>query len=151
MPNYSCNNIHCLSFYPLFNGTSKQRLYGPFRILGLQPRDKEAKLVVNTKEIFLLNLHQSRVHFPAERNALVLDSQHGRRDVTSKPAIRSISLFTHAKPIFLFTISFTLCIFLTVHWSRGIWLEKLPNERKMQGLAWKHFGGTGRTRDTVDT
>ena len=29
-------------------------------------------LVVNTKEIFLLNLHQNRVHFPAERNALFL-------------------------------------------------------------------------------
>ena len=44
-------------------------------------------LVVNTKEIFLLNLHQNRVHFPAERNAFVLDHQHGRRDVTCKPAI----------------------------------------------------------------
>ena len=56
-------------------------------ILGLQPRDKAAMLVVNTKEIFLLNLHQNRVHFPAERNAFVLDHQHGRRDVTCKPAM----------------------------------------------------------------
>ena len=56
-------------------------------ILGLQPRDKAAMLVVNTQEIFLLNLHQNRVHFPAERNAFVLDHQHGRRDVTCKPAI----------------------------------------------------------------
>ena len=56
-------------------------------ILGLQPRDKAAMLVVNTKETFLLNLHQNRVHFPAERNAFVLDPQHGRRDVTCKPAI----------------------------------------------------------------
>ena len=56
-------------------------------ILRLQPRDKAAMLVVNTKEIFLLNLHQNRVHFPAERNAFVLDHQHGRRDVTCKPAI----------------------------------------------------------------
>ena len=56
-------------------------------ILGLQPRDKAAMLVVNTKEIFLLNLHQNRVYFPAERNAFVLDHQHGRRDVTCKPAI----------------------------------------------------------------
>ena len=44
-------------------------------------------LVVNTKEIFLLNLHQNRVHFPAERNAFVLDHQHGCHDVTCKPAI----------------------------------------------------------------
>ena len=44
-------------------------------------------LVVNTKEIFLLNLHQNRVHFPAERNAFVLDHQRGRRDATCKPAI----------------------------------------------------------------
>ena len=57
------------------------------RILGLQPRDKAAILVVNTKEIFLLNLHQNEVHFPAERNAFVLDHQHGRRNVTCKPAI----------------------------------------------------------------
>ena len=56
-------------------------------ILGLQPRDKAAMLVVKTKEIFLLNLHQNRVHFPEERNAFVLDHQHGRRDVTCKPAI----------------------------------------------------------------
>ena len=56
-------------------------------ILGLQPRDKAAMLVVKTKEFFLLNLHQNRVHFPAERNAFVLDHQHGRRDVTCKPAI----------------------------------------------------------------
>ena len=58
-------------------------------ILGLQPRDKAAMLVVKTKEIFLLNLHQNRVHFPAERNAFVLDHQHGRRDVTCKPAIQT--------------------------------------------------------------
>ena len=56
-------------------------------ILGLQPRDKAAMLVVNTKETFLPNLHQNRVHFPAERNAFVLDHLHGRRDVTCKPAI----------------------------------------------------------------
>ena len=30
-------------------------------------------LVVNTKKTFLLNLHQNRVHFLAERNAFVLD------------------------------------------------------------------------------
>ena len=62
-------------------------------ILGLQPRDKAAMLVVNTKEIFLLNLHQNRVHFPAERNAFVLDHQHGRRDVTCKPAICHASAY----------------------------------------------------------
>ena len=56
-------------------------------ILGLQPRDKAAMLVVNTKDIFPLNLHQNRVHFPAERNGFVLDHQHGRRDVTCKKAI----------------------------------------------------------------
>ena len=60
------------------------------RILGLQPRDKAAMLVVNTKEIFLLNLHQNGVHFPAERDAFVLDHQHGRRDVTCKPAIKLV-------------------------------------------------------------
>ena len=56
-------------------------------ILGLQPRDKVAMLVVTTKEIFLLNLHQNRVHFPVERNAFVHDHQHGCRDITCRPAI----------------------------------------------------------------
>ena len=45
-------------------------------------------LLVNTKGTFLLNLHQNRVHFPAERNAFVLDPQRGRCDVTCKPAIQ---------------------------------------------------------------
>ena len=44
----------------------------PSSILGLQPRDKTAMLAVNTKETFLLNLHQNRVHFPAERTAFFL-------------------------------------------------------------------------------
>ena len=57
-------------------------------ILRLQPRDKAAMLVVtDTKEIFLQNLHQNRVHFPAERNSFVFDHQHGCRDITCKPAI----------------------------------------------------------------
>ena len=58
-----------------------------YQILGLQPRDKVAMLGVNTKETFLLNLHQNRIQFPAERNVFVLDHQHGHRDVTCKPAI----------------------------------------------------------------
>ena len=56
-------------------------------ILGLQPRDKAAMLVVKTKETFLLNLHQNRVYFPAKRNAFVPEPQHGHRDITCKPAI----------------------------------------------------------------
>ena len=70
-------------------------------ILGLQPRDKAAMLVVKTKETFLLNLHQNRVHFPAERNAFVLDHQHGRRDVTCKPAIRSAILQHNKQHVFI--------------------------------------------------
>ena len=68
------------------NGIAPKRT----RILGLQPRDKAAMLVVNRKEMFLINLHQNRVHFPEERDAFVLDHQHGCRDVTCKPAIPSI-------------------------------------------------------------
>ena len=71
--------------------TASKRPYEFDCILGLQPRDKAAMLVVKTKEIFLLNLHQSRVHFLAERNAFVLDHQHGRRDVTCKPAIDGVA------------------------------------------------------------
>ena len=39
------------------------------------------------KNISSNNLHENRVQFPEERNAFVLDHQHGRRDVTCKPAI----------------------------------------------------------------
>ena len=85
--------VHCISL------TKREGRTG--RILGLQPRDKAAMLVVNTKEIFLLNLHQNRVHFTAERNAFVLDHQHGRRDVTCKPAISARGLdSTDRGPIF---------------------------------------------------
>ena len=38
------------------------------------------------KKLFSKNLHENRVLFPEERNAFVLDHQHGRRDVTCKPA-----------------------------------------------------------------
>ena len=40
------------------------------------------------KNIFSKNLHENRVWFPEERNAFVLDHQHGRHDVTCKPAIK---------------------------------------------------------------
>ena len=49
-------------------------------------------LVVKTKETFPLNLHQNRVHFQLARNAFVLDPQHGRPDVTCKPAIATAIL-----------------------------------------------------------
>ena len=83
---------HTVSIYATRTESSTDRKHRLMRgeiitILGLQPSDKAAMLVVKTKEIFLLNLHQNRVHFPAERNAFVLDHQHGRRDVTCKPAI----------------------------------------------------------------
>ena len=50
------------------------------RDLGLQPRDKAAMLGGKYKRIFFLkNLHENRVLFPEEKNAFVLDHQHGRR------------------------------------------------------------------------
>ena len=82
-------DIRCyIALRPLFRDVFEIEVL----ILGLQPRDKAAMLVVNTKEIFLLNLHQNRVHFPAERNAFFLDHQHGRRDVTCKPAIALLNV-----------------------------------------------------------
>ena len=82
-----CSVSRVIKFLPVIKRKKKTLFSGYFAILGLQPRDKAAMLVVNTKEIFLLNLHQNRVHFPAERNAFVLDHQHGGRDVICKPAI----------------------------------------------------------------
>ena len=61
-----------LSSYPnwalLFCGTVQSLVQGGN--LGLQPRDMAAMLVVNT------------IKFPAERDAIGLHYQHGRRDVT---------------------------------------------------------------------
>ena len=42
-------------------------------ILGLQPRDKAAMLVVHTIYFFSNNLHENGVYFPEERNAFVFD------------------------------------------------------------------------------
>ena len=42
---------------------------------------------------FSKNLHENRIQFPEERNPFVLDRQHGRRDVTCKPAIHMGILF----------------------------------------------------------
>ena len=50
-------------------------------ILGSQPRDKAAE-----------ELHENGVLFPKEKDASVLDHQHGRRDVTCKPAIKTESI-----------------------------------------------------------
>ena len=44
-------------------------------------------LGVNTIEIFSKNLHENRVKFPEERNAFVLDYQHGHHDIMCKLAI----------------------------------------------------------------
>ena len=75
---------------------SKVKIFTDVYILGLQPRDKVAMLVANTKETFLLNLRQNRVHSPAERNGFVLDPRHGRRDVTCKPAIAEWQVLPHS-------------------------------------------------------
>ena len=45
------------------------------------------------------NLHENGVQFPEERNAFVLDHQHGRRDVTCKPAILSNTFFCPQVPL----------------------------------------------------
>ena len=71
----------------------KQKMYSTLNseitlILSLQLRDKAAMLGVITEELFFpQNLHENRVKFPEERNAFVLDQQHGHCDTTCKPAI----------------------------------------------------------------
>ena len=40
------------------------------------------------------NLLESRNQFPEERNAFVFDHQHGRREVTCKPAIRGTNSYS---------------------------------------------------------
>ena len=50
-------------------------------ILGLQARDEAAMLMFNTINTLINTLHESGVKMPEERNAFILDPQHGRRDV----------------------------------------------------------------------
>ena len=48
-------------------------------------------LGVKRIELFIEEKHENRVEFPGEeRNAFVLDHQHGRRVVTWKPAIGTL-------------------------------------------------------------
>ena len=60
-----------LTYFFFWFSRATLKLVSP-SILGLQPRDKAAMLVVKTKEIYLLNLHQNRVHFPAREMLLFL-------------------------------------------------------------------------------
>ena len=57
-------------------------------ILGMQPCWGSIE-----QNFFSKNLHENRIQFPEERNPFVLDRQHGRRDVTCKPAIHMGILF----------------------------------------------------------
>ena len=68
-------------------------------ILGFQPRDKVAMLVVNTKEILWQNLDQNKDHFPAETSAFILDAQHGRHNVPCKQAIINHFETNHFLPV----------------------------------------------------
>ena len=57
--------------------------------LGLQPRDKAAMLVVYNR------IFARRIYLKIEeRNAFVLDHQHGRRDVTCKSVIRGTNSYS---------------------------------------------------------
>ena len=62
---------------------------------------------------FSNNLHENRVSFPEESNAFVLDHQHGRRDVTCKPAI--LCTFVH------FLVAFCLLHSMGKTWNCLLW------------------------------
>ena len=61
--------------------------------LGLQPRDKAAMLVVYNR-IFSRTIYMKIEFSSQERNAFVLDHQHGGREVTCKPAIRGTNSYS---------------------------------------------------------
>ena len=50
-------------------------------ILGLQARDKAVMLMFNTINTLINALHESGVKILEERNAFILDLQHGGHDV----------------------------------------------------------------------
>ena len=50
-------------------------------------------LVANTITFFSKNLHEIGVQFPQERNAFVLDHQHGRHDVRCNPIMDPFTFF----------------------------------------------------------
>ena len=58
--------------------------------------------------MFLKNLHENRVTFPEEGNAFILVIQHGRRDVTCKPAILGLQPRDKAAMLVANTIEFFL-------------------------------------------
>ena len=55
----------------------------------MKPRDKKAKLHDKTIQIFRRICMKKEVQFPAEGNTSAIVHQHGRRDFSYKPAIRS--------------------------------------------------------------
>ena len=59
-------------------------------ILGLQPRDKAAMLGQYNRIVFSNDLNENGGYFPEKRHAFVLDPQHGRCDVTCKPAVYTL-------------------------------------------------------------
>ena len=59
-------------------------------ILGLQPRDKAAMLGQYNRIVFSKDLNGNGGYFPENRNGFVLDHQHGRCDVTCKPAVYTL-------------------------------------------------------------
>ena len=72
-------------------------MHGVTIILGLQPHDKAAMLVVNTIQSFFC----MKIEFSSQwkENVSVLDHQHGHCDITCKPAIlvsvlRGVAVYT---------------------------------------------------------
>ena len=98
-------------------------LVRPTPILGLQPRDTVAMLVINTTKIISKNLHETGVQFSDDRYVFVLDHQHGCHGlyITYKPAtllslmICEINhMWTDVRRICTINSFFCLVIFLLI-------------------------------------
>ena len=63
---------------------SSQRKLKTMCILGLQPRTRRPSWWSIQQNFFSKNVHENKVQFPEDRNAFVLDHQHGGCDFTSE-------------------------------------------------------------------
>ena len=70
-----------------FQANDIQTISQSLPILSLQPRDKAAILMVNSKIFVSKTIIENGVYFPAERKAFVPDHQHGRHELRCKTVI----------------------------------------------------------------
>ena len=79
------------------------------------------------KNCFSKNLHKNIFYFPGERNAFVLNRQHGRPDVTCKQAIASYTSF--------FAVRLDASEEITGKW-QNLWFTESKKDKRDKQQTW---------------